>query len=196
MRIIAILILLFLQSCASLGPKFTHSEIVVPKNKSIMTIYRPWKFAGSVGDPYTCLDNKTVGEYYNGTFYNLEISPGEHYVSWGMIDGQSKMGVKFEAKAGEQYFLRFESAKLIGAKESTQGAAMGGAGVIGYLAVGALFSKNSAETIQKMVDERVQKVVNNQGLMFVKKEYALTELKDTKEYMIKKYDTSWCNPPK
>jgi hypothetical protein len=196
MRIIFTLSLLLLQACASLGPKYSSRENKVIKDKSIITVYRPWKYVGSAGDPYTCLDNTAVGEYYNGSFYSLEVGPGDHYVSWGTIDGQSKNGVRFVAKQGEQYFLRFDISKLSGAKEATQAGGMAGAGAVGYIATGAFFSQSSQEEIKRILDSRVQKEVNNQGLMFVKKEFAQTELQDTKLYPIKKYDTSWCASPK
>ncbi len=196
MKFFVIFSVLFLQACASLGPKYPAVENKVSKGKSLLTIYRPWKFAGSAGDPYTCLDNAAVGEYYNGSFYNLEVTPGEHFISWGTIDGQSKNGVRFNAKQGEQYFLRFDISKLAGAKEATQAAGMVGAGAVGYVASGAFFSKDTQETINQTMDDRVQKEVNNQGLMFVKKKFAQAELSDTKLYTVKKYDTKWCTSPK
>lgn len=196
MKFVFLLSLLLIQGCATLGPKYSSTQSQVPKNKALITVYRPWKFVGSAGDPYTCLDNSAVGEFYNGSYYNVEVNPGEHYVSWGTIDGQSKNGVHFIAKQGEQYFLRFDISRLSGAKEATQAAGMAGAGAVGYVASGAFFNKESKETISKIIDDRIQKEVNNQGLMFVKKEFAQTELTDAKLYTVKQYSTNWCNAPK
>ncbi len=112
----------------------------------------------------------------------------------GTIEGPSANDVKFRAKAGEQYFLRFDISKLSGAKEATQAGAMAGAGIIG-LAVSPLFfsGKDELEAMKKNLDTRVQLEVNNPGLMFVTKDFALSELPSTKLYHLKTYNTKMCD---
>lgn len=186
------LFLLF-TSCAQLGLKYTESKINIPKDKSIVTIYRPWSFVGSAGDPFTCLDYKAVGEFYNGAYFNIELVPGSHTIGVGSFGGQSENSITFNVVSGQHYYLRFDISKLNGAKEATQAAGMAGAGAIGYLMSGAFFSKDKPDKINEIVDKRVQKEVINQGLYFISEKYALEELKDLKEYRVKEYKTDWCS---
>lgn len=190
---IAIFSLILFSSCSLFGTKYSKQKINLSKEKALLTIYRPWRFAGAVFDPYTCLNNKVVGEFYNGKYYQLILKPGKYYVDHAaLLDGPSKNGVHFEAKPGEQYFLRFESSRIVGFDETMTHASAAG-GPMMYLTFGLFFANRDPGEFVKISDQRVQKKINNPGLMFVKESYALSELKDIEKYENKKFNSTACN---
>ena len=189
---ISILSLILFSSCSLFGTKYSKQKVIFPKDKALLTIYRPWRFIGSANDPYTCLNNKVVGEFYNGKYYHLVLKPGKYHVDHAaLLGGPSENGVHFEAKPGEQYFLRFELSQIVGVDEATiNGSAAGGASV--YTITSLIFANRELKELDKISDQRVQKKINNPGLMFVKESYALSELKDIERYENKKFNSTAC----
>jgi hypothetical protein len=182
---LSILSLILFSSCSLFGTKYSNQKKSFPKDKALLTIYRPWRFAGSVIDPYTCLNNKVVGEFYNGKYYQLILKPGKYHVDHAaLFDGPSGNGVYFEAKSGEQYFLRFEASQIVGVDPAASGRPP---------IVSLLNPMRDLKELEKISDQRVQKKINNPGLMFVKESYALSELKDIERYEKKKFNSTACN---
>jgi hypothetical protein len=186
--------------CASLGPVY-QEQTLTNKKMAQLNIYRVKKFAGSAGSPYLCLDNKVIGELTNGGYFVTEIEPGDHTLMRKTM-GANAGDVKFTAKAGEAYYLRADYSNDNGAQESAnigRQAALGpgGGGALGA-AMSAGFFGGSAEreTLKANKDQRMNSVGLNPGFLFVKPEFAKTEITQTKLFVVPEYKTDPCAPKK
>jgi hypothetical protein len=84
--------------------------------KAAIYVYRKNGWRGSGGTFPVTVDGKRVGQIANGTFYWLEVDPGEHevWVGWdptmprGLTDPIKPkiILIPFNAQAGQTYFVR------------------------------------------------------------------------------------------
>lgn len=94
--------LLILTACASLGPQF--KEVTANPKKALIYAYRPSRFAGSVWDHHIYIDNVKVGTLKSGSYFPVEVSPGDHILRQELsIDKFPE--IKFTVAAGKTYYL-------------------------------------------------------------------------------------------
>src|SRR5579863_5880049 len=74
----------------------------VPAEKSIIYIYRPYKILGSGATPLVTCGSESI-EMEPGGFYSFMQETGNVTCIAG---DDSKPGLKFEARPGEQYFIK------------------------------------------------------------------------------------------
>lgn len=171
----AIAILFFLTACTSLGPKF--EDQAAPKDKALVYVYRPAKYANSMNAPDIELDGKKIVGIPNGGYKPLLISAGKHSfgvheIMWADIDAHLDCNLD----AGKKYFLRFEVFKS--ARE--QSAAVGNIGVLGASVVMNLDGTQKSFS-QEMVDTRPAPPSSfTPTLFFVKEPYGSKEILNTK----------------
>ena len=175
--------------CASLGPQYS-GETAALKGQALVTLYRPARFAGSAGSPYVSIDKNRVGEIPNNAYLPLNLDPGTHEIALSDMFGGVLTSFHFDVKAGQSYFIRYDSSMANNAKESAQNTMVAGGvgGGAAGAAAGAIFYASGAEAKAMMtnLDTRAQKKSENPGFMVVKPEFAKTEIVKTRLYQVKK----------
>lgn len=193
---LASLVFIFL-GCTSLGPKFSQAQKPA-KDKALIYVYRVNKFAGSAGSPYVCMGKQVIGEIPNGGYFMFTAPPGSHELRMRGVLGDTLASFPFNVKAQQVYYVRTDFSLNSGAKEGAEAARQGALGPGGGGAIGAAMSagffggKEEAEKILSHLDKRVQEQSNNPGFLFVKPDFAETEIKQTEVFTVPAYKNNPC----
>jgi Protein of unknown function (DUF2846) len=172
------LLILLLSGCASLGPNFEMAQ-VPSKDKSLVYVYRPNSFAGSMQSPDLKIDDKKMGTSFNGSFFTLEISPGMHKASLVNFAGEEIADLEAKLIAGKTYFLRLDiGAQALNESVDLNGRATGQRCLRKVVHFASVPSSN-LEILHSM-DTNVQSTTCWPGFMFVNETLALKELPQTK----------------
>ena len=92
---------MILAGCGAQGEPYQPERI--PASRSIIYIYRPYKFLSSQAVPMITCGHESV-EFEPGGYYTFREDPGQ--LTCAIAD--SKIEYKFDAHAGERYFLKEE----------------------------------------------------------------------------------------
>jgi Protein of unknown function (DUF2846) len=66
-------------------------------------VYRPDFSTHSLGDPALWIDNRLIGATLPGTYFRVDVRPGEHQVR---TDGAGESRLTITTASGEVYFVR------------------------------------------------------------------------------------------
>ena len=93
---------MMLAGCGAQGDAYQPTR--PPASKSAIYIYRPYKFLSSQADPLITCGHESI-ELEGGGYYRFEEDSDT--VTCG-VAGDTKSAIKFDAHAGEEYFIREE----------------------------------------------------------------------------------------
>jgi len=91
-----------LAGCGAQGDAYQARP--TPASKALIYIYRPYKFLSSQSDPMITCGHESI-ELEAGGFYEFEEDPGQMTCE---VATEANSGYKFEAHAGERYFIKEE----------------------------------------------------------------------------------------
>jgi hypothetical protein len=100
-RIFVLSICAMLAGCGAQGE--AYQPMPPPATKSLIYVYRPYKFLSSQAIPMVTCGHESI-ELEPGGYYAFEEDPGQ--VTCAVAD--SKTEYRFEARAGERYFIKEE----------------------------------------------------------------------------------------
>ena len=92
------LVVIALQGCATLGDAYKSVDFV-PKNKSLVYIYRPSSFVGGGISYYIYANDKIVAKQYNGGYFSYITEPGK-VEFWG---AEARTSVELLLEKGKTY---------------------------------------------------------------------------------------------
>jgi hypothetical protein len=182
-KIFALFCVLTLSACASLGPKFEAIQ-TAPKDKALVYVYRPSRFGGAARSPDVYANEVRIGSIGNGGFFSAQVMPGKTQMQFGGALGGKSKGVSGQLAAGQVYFFRVDFS-LAGFDQhvrpdlvSTGEACTGGKGIAIFK---LLTSDQEIKDLIAATDTRAQKDVCVPGMMFVTEDFAVRDLKNTKQ---------------
>jgi hypothetical protein len=95
----------FCMMLAGCGPQGdAYQSRPTPATKSLIYIYRPYKFLSSQSDPMITCGHESI-ELEPGAFYEFEEDPGSMTCA---VAAEANSEYKFDAHASERYFIKEE----------------------------------------------------------------------------------------
>lgn len=103
-RVLAAAVCLMLAGCGAQGEAYQRRTL--PASQSVIYIYRPYQFLSSQSTPMITCGHESI-ELEPGGFYEFVEESGQITCA---VEGDPKTPYKFDAHAGERYFIKEEVA--------------------------------------------------------------------------------------